>query len=143
MSTTYITPKTDWDGSDYTNFEDLNRVENNTQYVYEKLLQYGYYATAPILKTWVDGEPVFNDDLNRMENNIKQLAEAYFTNDEFQQLKIDWETLDPVDFNFNNRVEKDLEILDMLINSMSKYFVKCGVAKCGQSHLWQNRFRKY
>lgn len=29
----WISPKTNWNSEDYYNFEDLNRVENNTQIV--------------------------------------------------------------------------------------------------------------
>lgn len=138
----WTTPKTNWALSDYLNFEDLNRVEENTHFVYDRLIQDGYFVNPQTYKTnWAVTDIVFKDDLNRIEQNIKDLAQAYYTTSEFEELKTNWQTLEPVDFNFPNRIEKDLNIINRLISSMEQYFVYCGVASCGQSRLWQVRFR--
>lgn len=140
----YINPKLNWSANDFVNYDDLNRVENNTQWVADKLIEYSYYFPSITTKTnWTNQDIVYAEDLNRIEGNIQILQNAYYVNSEFEELKTDWQTLDPVYFDFNNRIEKDLDIINTLIDSMSKYFVKCGVARCGQSHLWQNRFRRY
>lgn len=140
----FINPKLNWSANDFINFDDLNRVENNTEWVAQQLNNCGYYVRPLIHKTdWVMSDIVYSEDLNRIESNINELQEAYYVTDDFEELKIDWETLDPVTFNFANRIEKDLDILNRLIESMKLYYVKCGVSTCGQSHLWQNRFRRY
>ena len=140
----WINPKTNWSASDYINYSDLNRVENNTKYVHEQLNANGYYVEPITTKVnWSNSDIVFFDDMNRIEGNIEKLAQAYFTSEEFEELKTDWVTLDPVSFDFANRIEKDLEILNILIESMKKYFTFCGVSVCGQSKLWQQRFRRY
>ena len=130
--------------NDYVNFDDLNRVENNTQWVADKLIEYNYYFKPIVTKTdWNMQDIVYFNDLNRIENNIKTLQEAYYVSDDFKTPKTDWKTLDPVDFNFNNRIEKDIDIINNLIDSMSKYFIHCGVCNAGQDRVWQNRFRRY
>lgn len=140
----YINPKLNWSANDFVNFDDLNRVESNTQYVADKLNEYGYYCPAITTKTnWAMSDVVYAEDLNRIESNIKTMQEAYYVTEEFEELKIDWATLDPVTFNFNNRIEKDIDIINRLIESMKQYYVYSGVSVCGQSHLWQNRFRRY
>lgn len=138
----WTTPKTNWALSDFLNFEDLNRVEENTHYVFDRLIRDGYYLNTQTYKTdWAVTDIVFKDDLNRIEQNIKDLAQAYYTTSEFEELKTDWETLDAVDFNFPNRIEKDLEIINTLLASMEQYYIFSGVSNCGQSRLWQVRFR--
>lgn len=140
----YINPKLNWSASDFVNYDDLNRVENNTQYVADKLNEFGYYCPAITTKTnWAMSDIVYAEDLNRIESNIKTCQEAYYVTSEFEELKTNWATLDPVTFDFNNRIEKDLDIINGLIESMRLYYVYSGVASCGESHLWQNRFRRY
>ena len=108
----YINPKLNWSASDFVNYDDLNRVENNTQYVADKLNEFGYYCPAITTKTnWAMSDIVYAEDLNRIESNIKTCQEAYYVTSEFEELKTDWATLDPVTFDFNNRIEKDLDII--------------------------------
>ena len=139
----YINPKLNWSASDFVNFDDLNRVENNTMYVAQKLRDSGYYVRPLIHKLdWVMSDIVYAEDLNRIESNIKVLQQAYYVSEEFEELKTDWATLDPVAFDFNNRIEKDIDIINNIINDMKSYFVYCGVCNCGQPRLWQQRFRR-
>lgn len=45
------------------------------------------------------------------------------------------------DYQAVNAWEKDLDLIHSLLPRSSSYFVRCGVGRCGQSHLWQARFR--
>lgn len=141
---TFITPKINWVSSDCLLCEDLNRVENNTKYLAEKLRDNSY--PVPLMShktTWVNEDIIYAEDLNRIEANIKTVCKSFFINKEFEELKTNWKTLDPVSFDFANRIEKDLTITNNLINYMQSVFIFSGVANCGQNGLWQQKFRRY
>lgn len=140
----WITPKTNWTSADFINFGDLNRIEENTKFVAERLREYGYYVIPLVHKTnWTMDDIVFFNDLNRIEQNIKNCAEAYYTGEEFEALKTDWATLDPVTFSMPNRLEKDLKIINDLITSMSQYYIHSGVGMAGRNRVANNMFRRY
>ena len=136
------TPKTDWTSVDYYLAGDLNRVENNTIYIREKLLEEKYSVPEITTKTnWTQEDVLFAADFNRIENNIKQIADVYFTNSEFEALKTDWVPMDAIDYTFANRIENNLAILNMIVMTMKSQYIHTGVGICGQSRLYQQRWR--
>lgn len=138
------TPKIDWTSVDVYLADDLNKVENNTNYIRNKLLGAGYFVPEIRTKTnWTQQDVLFAEDFNRIENNIKQIADVYFTNSEFEALKTDWVPMDSVDYTFSNRVERNLKILYEIILGMKKRYVYCGVGRLGSGRTYQNGWRCY
>ena len=128
--TTWLTPKTDWDSADYYNFNDLNRVENNSQYLSELI---GTYATAPSLIGIETGRDnvalVFYDDLNRIENNLNLLKNACFEPPNWITPKTTWISLERFSYTDSNRLENDLVYLKDLIDN-----IILSLRFCGQNH---------
>ena len=138
------TPKTDWTSVDVYLAGDLNRVESNTMYIRDKLLQAGYFIPEMIIKTdWVQQDVLFAEDFNRIENNVKSIADVYYSNSEFESFKTDWVSMDSVDYTFANRVERNLKILYEMLLGMRSRYVYCGVGILGANRIYQNRWRCY
>lgn len=73
----WITPKLDWTRTDYYNFEDLNRVENNSEVVTGLV---GYFIGLPPLSFLTERSMKrieFADSLNRIEGNQDVLRQRY------------------------------------------------------------------
>ena len=135
-------PKMDWTSVDVYLAADLNRVEQNTQYIRDEIVASGYTIPELTYKTdWTQDDILFNDDFNRIEGNIKTIADVYFTGAEWEALKINWIPMDSVDYTFANRVEKDLKILYDILNTMRRQYIRFGVCRAGQVRLWQHRWR--
>ena len=112
------TPKTDWDTSDYYNYSDLNRVENNTSEIADLIAT---YATRPGIvstntsrtKTSIE----YYDSLNRIENNISLLKDAITEPENWETLKTDWVSVVEIfDYSDANRLENNLSELYTLVN---------------------------
>jgi len=135
--------KTDWLATDSLMAEDLNRIEANTKYIAETLRDYSYPVPLMNHKTnWVNEDIIYAEDLNRIEKNVNTVCKSYFLNKIFEKLKTDWETLDPVDFNFTNRIEKNLKMTNDLVEYMKTIFIRAGVCNAGQNKIYQQRFRR-
>lgn len=73
----WITPKLDWTRTEYYNFEDLNRVENNSEVVAGLV---GYFIGLPPLSFLTDRSMKrieFADSLNRIEGNQDVLRQRF------------------------------------------------------------------
>lgn len=135
-------PKTDWTSVDVYLATDLNRVEQNTQYMRDEIVASGYAVPELIYKTdWKQEDILFNDDFNRIEGNIKTIADVYFTGADWEEMKTDWVPMDSVGYAFANRVERNLKILYDILMSMRRQYVRLGVCRAGQARLWQHRWR--
>lgn len=137
--------KTNWVATDTPEqmSEVLNRIESNTIYVATELRSRNYQVPTMIHKTnWVDTDIIYDEDLNRIEENIKKVCDSFKKTDVFIALKTDWETLDPVDFNMLNRLEVDLKMTHELIVIIGNMFSRCGVFKPNQEFIYQQRFRR-
>lgn len=130
-SVEWIPPKTDWNSEDYYNFEDLDRVENNTQVVAELIK---LFDTIPDLEinTNRDIKSIeFAESLNRIENNIKILGERRILPGWISP-KIDWEYNQRFSYVDANRLERNLELLYKHYKGNSKLFRYCGAYICGE-----------
>lgn len=75
-----MTPKTNWTSADYYNADDLNRVENNTDYLRTALIAIGY--TVPSITTNVSRIGSSYDNLtsiNRVELNLNTIKNSFIT----------------------------------------------------------------
>ena len=124
------------------NVEDLNRIGEWQTYIRDLLNEYGYYVDITPKTDFVKSDLTnMTTKINKIKNDLQSLKDAYYvlstTPDvpSTERLAINYVEL--------NDIEKILRDIEYLIESMSKYFVHSGVALSGQSHLWQNRFRRY
>lgn len=128
---TWITPKTHWAANDHYNFDDLNRVENNTEAVVELM---SYFDTLPPLTTITNREMKrieFADSLNRIERN-QDLLKRYFTPLNWIENKLDWTANSPFNFEDAARLESNLTLLYLFYKGNASSFRRCGAYTCGE-----------
>jgi|GEM_PF-5524300 len=126
----WLTPKLNWTSTDFYNFEDLNRVENNTVIVSNLV---GYFITLPPLNSVTNrdmGRIEFADSLNRIESNQDILSQR-FTPVGWIENKLDWISNDSFDFNDARRLEHNLNLLYLHYRGNAEAVPICGVFICG------------
>lgn len=127
----WIPPKLDWQPTDYYNFEDLNRVENNTSVITELI---AVFDTPPAVVT-IDNRNIsrieFADSLNRIEGNINALAQRYKPSGWINN-KIDWVANTPFNYQDAMRLEKNLALLHFYYQGNIDNFRHCGAYICGE-----------
>jgi hypothetical protein len=74
----------------------------------------------------------------RIRTNVAAIKDAYFTIASTPTLP---STLNKIDIAKANAIEKILFDIDNLLTYMESSFVYAGVGSCGQSRIWQRRFR--
>jgi hypothetical protein len=129
------TPKTDFTISDYYNYGDINRVENNIDAVADLIETYTTRPTLDTIKTdWANTDIVFYDQINKIENNI--LAIKNETAEPFEWIApvVDWISIDIFDYVDANRLESNLLALYTMINNIIDAFLYCGTFYCGQDN---------
>jgi len=127
----WIPPKLDWLSTDYYNFEDLNRVENNTEIVASLV---GYFIGLPSFEfvtnrnmKYID----FSDSLNRLETNQEILSRRYKPI-EWRQNKLDWKPNDPFSYLDARRLELNMDLLYRHYKGNAEAIPYCGVFNCGE-----------
>lgn len=129
----WITPKTNWTTSNYYNYSDVNRVENNTDAVADLVET---YSARPILdivkKDWTNADIVFYDAINRIESNILALKNATYQPLDWIVPITNWVSADVFDYVDANRLEANLLALYVMINNIIAEFEYCGSIICGQ-----------
>lgn len=118
------------------NSEDLNRVETWCKYLAEALTNYGYKVEITTKINWGELDYPYGEEIERIRNNVNTLKEAYFS---FTQVP---ETLNKIDIDKANKIEKILAEINELIGNMLQTFVYSGVSGLGQNRVWQQRFRR-
>ncbi|WP_336822936.1 hypothetical protein [Sporosarcina sp. USHLN248] len=127
----WIEPKLEWTGTDYYNFEDLNRVENNTEVV-AGLVE--YFIELPPLEFVTDRDMKrieFADSLNRIEINQDVLRQR-FTPVGWLINKTDWEANAPFSFSDAMRLEHNLNLLYQHYKGNAEAVPICGAFICGE-----------
>lgn len=120
----------------FYNYTDLNRIELWCKYISEILNSYSYPVNIITKTNYLRNNLPNESDLERIRGNINTLQKAYFS---FTQIP---ENLEYMNWQKANDIEKILYEIDNIIKYMENNFVYCGVARCGQSRLWQQRFRR-
>lgn len=129
----WIEPKTNWNDRDYYNFDDLNRVEINSEYVATLLTEYrGEPVTIPVVTNRDMTKIEFFDSLNRIEGNIQTLADLFFEPVGWIEPKTNWQSGQPFDWRDANRLERNLALLhDLLLKAFESYKY-CGTFYAGE-----------
>lgn len=131
----WVEPKTDWAPDDYYNYGDLNRVETNTAHLASLLEQLG----QPVPLTYITNRDrrrfEFFDSLNRIESNIKALADNFYAPEGWEQPKTTWASLQRFDYRDANRLEHNLLLLYELIQNVIENMKYCGTFTCGEEDL--------
>lgn len=127
-----INPKTDWTSEDYYNFEDLNRVETNTQFVAEYLLSIDYRLKLEEIKTDREMNSIdFISSINRVERNIDTIRANMVTPPNYGQMKV-WSNIKGFNFEDANRYERNLELLYKWAQLIFRSYKYCGEFACGE-----------
>ena len=127
-----ITPKVDWNSNDYYNFEDLNRVESNIQFVADYLVNTGY--TIPLESIVINRDMLsidFISSINRVERNLDSIRTNLVTPPNYGDMKV-WSK--GLGFNFEdaNRYERNLLLLYKWAELIAQSFKYCGDFYCGE-----------
>lgn len=119
-------------------YTDFNRVENAVAYLSELLKTYGYPNTVNVKTNWTSEDMQKVSEIQRYIDNIAELKNKYYTSVEgTMPTTATWLTVEGA-----NYLEKLLANIEEIIINMTQNFIHCGVANCGQSRLWQQRFRR-
>ncbi len=127
-----IQSKLNWTQWDYYNFEDLIRVEANTQFVADYLESMGYIADIQQVKTdWTMFNYPTLTQMNRIEDNINALQECFYAPVGWQEKKT-W--IKKMKFSWEDalRYEKNLHLLTQMINLIKDATVYAGTFNSGQ-----------
>lgn len=125
----------DTEKGQYT-YTDLNRVEGWCEYIANIFNSYNYFVHVDVKTDWKESDYHYSEDLERIRHNVNRLKEAYFS---FTQIP---DNLEYMTIEKANAIEKILSEIDYLMQGMENNFVYSGVAGCGQTRFWQQRFRK-
>jgi len=141
----WVTPVTDWVTTDYINFSDFNRVEGNTEYLKDELVNsFGKSISITTDETWDNTGTPYYDEINRMESNINTIKTNWVEPTGWVTPKTDWVT-DSIVQGTNlsgaqmmNRMEVDLNLLYTTIDASKDYLLPCGTFKSGSDHVRQH-----
>lgn len=128
--------KTDWKSTDSYNYGEMDRVEANTRYVYEYLVEKLGYSIPPLAEAKLrDYSSVdYLGDINRIENEIKSLSDHFYTPQGYLGSKV-WTVQKPFDYTDANRLETNLKLLLELAENVPKSWYYSGTISTGQGGL--------
>jgi hypothetical protein len=108
------------------NFTDMNRIENNNQYLQDRLNELYYFCNIKnVHGRRMTSVPNMGDHISRVINNLVELQSAYY---EPMLAPILPETL--THFNNVNNVEKCQLVIKEMIDDMANSFKQCGTFDC-------------
>lgn len=122
--------KTNWTAQDRYNFEELDRVEANTQYMAERLGAVGYATSLEPVYAGRDMAGFeFADSISRVERNIAALQ--FIQLPQFLPAK-EWAAGMPFDYRDANRLERNISIAHTWFERMTQSFRYCGTFRCSE-----------
>jgi hypothetical protein len=128
----WMEPKTDWTPNDTYNADDLNRVENNTAEVAAFLESIQYKVPPLTVVTNRDNKSIdFISSINRVENNIEQLKDAFIAPPGYQGKKT-WTVKKGFSYKDANRLENNLKLIYEWAHLAKENFKYCGTFYCGE-----------
>lgn len=112
------------------NITDLNRVEMWCRYVADLLTSYAYPVQITTKTDWQMEDMPTNTEMERIRTNIGKIKEAYYSLTSTPELP---STINPIDIQKANNIEKILYDIDLLIKNMEASFLFCGTFYAGES----------
>ncbi len=127
-----IPPKMNWARYDYYNAADLVRVEANTQYIADMLIDMGYIPDVGAIKAdWEMTDFPYLSEIKRVDINIDELKNCFYAPDGWENKK-DWDTNKTFSYVDANRFEKNLYLLDYIIELLKDGTIYSGTFYSGQ-----------
>jgi hypothetical protein len=125
-----IDTKTNWTSEDYYNFEDLNKVESNTQLVAEYIRSLQYDIPELITRTDRNMTSIdFKSSIERVQENIEKIRMNFLTPLNYQG------TRENISKGFSyidaNRLEDNIQKLYELALIVKDNLIYCGTFNCG------------
>lgn len=111
------------------NASDLNRIENNTAYLAERLTTLNYPVQV-VTKTWARDSLPNVEDVARIIANVQSLLDAYYRYSEAEDLPDSM-----LGYAEVNSIEQNLYYINVLLDWMTSAFRKCGTFKSGQAKI--------
>ncbi|MFJ7933717.1 hypothetical protein [Sporosarcina sp. NPDC096371] len=127
----WVEPVLEWSPSDFYNYGDLNRVENNTEVVADLISHFGTLPAIVTVPNRTMKRIEFADSLNRVENN-QDLLRQRFTPVGWLANKVDWEPNAPFDYRDAARLESNLALLYFYYHGNYEARQYCGMVTCGE-----------
>ena len=110
------------------NYTDVNRIEDNTDYLADLLISLYYFNTiSRNSSSWVIKSILDTTNVSRIINNVAILQSAYYTPIGSPDLPTTLTHYEQV-----NSVEKCLYLLKEMIDDMVSSFRECGTFYCGE-----------
>jgi hypothetical protein len=97
------------------NYSDLNRIENNCEYLSSLLNLYGYYNSITVKTNWIVSDLITLEELNRIRHNVNTLLDCYINFSDKQEIIYN----NNLNFTQINTLEWNLYI----INLYSEYMI--------------------
>ena len=104
------------------NYDDLNRIEGNIDYLQTEFNNLGY-SVSLVIKTWTNSGLPNMDDFTRILENITTLYNLITTPSSLPTNMLNYEEV--------NKMEKCIYEIKILLEAMITDFQKCGMFKCG------------
>jgi len=110
------------------NLSDLNRIEDDIEYLAERLMEYRYPVTVNC-KEWVKSDLPNALDMKRIANNIRLLFAGFATPSEYSPIP---EVM--LSYKDINAIERNLYLLKQMIDVMQGSFIISGTYKSGATN---------
>lgn len=113
------------------NASDLNRVGSAVEYLHDRLAALGYAADVAVKKDWQMEDIPNNIQMAQYLQNVENLVSAYCVKPDTPALP---ESMDHLDWQGANAIEKNLEDIDDNITNMQKAWMYSGEVYAGEGY---------
>lgn len=129
----WIPPRIDWSSQDYYNFEDLNRVENNTIAVKDLVeILRGEFSLDDVNVDRDMTSIPFAETLNKIEGNINTLGNKLYKPKGWMDNVLDWKYDKSFSYEDANRLEYNLLLLYSYAKGNIDKIPYCGIINIGE-----------
>lgn len=117
----------------------LNRTEQAMEYVDSIFKELGYYKNMKFKTDWLNDE-ITRTEAQRYIENLTVLRNFILMPSTSPDVPT---TINGMTIGRANDIEKLIFDINFVIEALRKNLTRSGVANCGQSRMWQYRFRIY
>ena len=109
------------------NATDVNRIENNIQYLSDRLNELYYDNSLVTERDWTKESIMIASNISRIINNVSVLMNAYHTPSGADKPP---ETL--LTYEQANALERNIFLIKVMLDNMIALFRECGTFWCGE-----------